>query len=390
LLAETGRWHEMRNLFNGYRVPWAWVLTQQDEKMKILALTRYSRLGASTRLRTLQYLPYLERTGFHITVAPFFDDAYLTGLYSDRRNIIETLGYFAQRIKTMRRCNDIDLIWIEKEALPWVPWALERALLPRDIPYVVDYDDAVFHRYDQSRHPVVRAALGQKIDGVMAGAACVIAGNRYLADRAVAAGAKRVEVVPTVVDMHRYQVGNVPSADGKLRVGWIGTPQTWRDLGYPIYEALAQELQNGDVVFRAVGAAPSPLRKESLEIIPWTEESEVNAIQGMDIGIMPLTDTPWTRGKCGYKLIQYMACGKPVVASGVGVNNEIVRHEVDGFIVNDTSGWLEKIFILCKNAELRKQMGASSRERAAKQFSLQKWSAELADILMTCEATKET
>ncbi len=100
---------------------------------------------------------------------------------------------------------------------------------------------------------------------------------------------------------------------------------------------------------------------------------------------MPLTDTPFNRGKCGYKLIQYMACGKPVIASGVGVNNAIVRHEVDGFIVNDVSEWQEKILILCKDAELRTQMGASSRVRAAKQFSLQKWGAELADTLMACK-----
>ncbi|PZX40643.1 hypothetical protein LY56_02526 [Roseinatronobacter thiooxidans] len=127
--------------------------------MKILALTRYSRLGASTRLRALQYLPALERAGLQIEVAPFFDDAYLTDLYSGRRNLGRTLGYFTQRIKHMRKAGDTQLIWIEKEALPWMPWALERAMLPRDVPYVVDYDDAVFHRYDQSPHRAVRAAV---------------------------------------------------------------------------------------------------------------------------------------------------------------------------------------------------------------------------------------
>lgn len=346
--------------------------------MRILALTRYSRLGASTRLRTLQYLPSLEAAGFQVEVAPFFDDDYLTDLYSGRRAPLRTLSYFTRRIQRLRKTGGFDLIWIEKEALPWMPWFVERFLLNADIPYVVDYDDAIFHRYDQSVNWFVRTVLGRKIDNVMANAACVFAGNQYLADRAYSAGARRIEIIPTVVDMDRYQGDRIPCSDGKLRLGWIGTPQTWRDVGYPLFVEIADELERAGVIFRAVGASLSGSYNGNLEVIPWSEKTEVESILGMDIGVMPLVDTPWARGKCGYKLIQYMACGLPVIASSVGANSEIVRHGVDGFLADDLVSWRSSILSLCADPSLRAQMGSNAKERVGKKYSLQVWGHNLA------------
>ena len=183
--------------------------------MKLLVLSRYDRLGASSRLRMLQYLPALARAGIEADIVPFFDNAYLEALYAGRRLPLATAGYYLRRMNHLLRAGRRDAIWLEKELLPWLPWGVERRLLPRGVPLVSDYDDAVFHRYDLHRRRPVRRLLGRKIDGVMAGSALVMAGNAYLAERARAAGAPKVEIVPTVVDAAAYDTAPLPAPDGR-------------------------------------------------------------------------------------------------------------------------------------------------------------------------------
>ena len=349
--------------------------------MKLHIFGRYSALGASTRLRSLQYLPSLAAAGFEIKVSSFFDDAYLTALYGGKRSDKKLIGYFGDRLRQLRAARGADVIWFEKEALPWVPWAFERRLLPQNVPYVVDLDDAVFHRYDQHRSAHVRWLLGHKIDRVMQASACVTAGNEYLAARARNTKAPKVEIVPTVIDLTRYDTTKLAAPDGALRVGWIGTPQTWAELARPIQSALAPELARLGAVFRAVGAELEQRTTEGLEILPWSENSEVQMIRGMDIGIMPLPDTPWTRGKCGYKLIQYMACGLPVIASPVGVNVDIVEHGVNGFLAETPAEWENAVSQLLADPQLRARMGAAGRRKVETDFSLQVWADRVAEIL---------
>jgi glycosyltransferase involved in cell wall biosynthesis len=350
-------------------------------QMNILLLSRYSRLGASSRLRTMQYLPVLERQDMHVQVESFFDDAYLKVLYSGQGVRGSTMGYMLERVRQLRRRPAPDLIWLEKEALPWVPWLIERAILPHGVPIATDYDDAIFHRYDKHRRGMVRALLGHKIDRVMAASDLVVAGNSYLADHARRSGAKRVEIIPTVVNLESYHVNLGRRSSEAPRVGWIGTPQTWQELAQPIHRVLDPLLAQNRAQFRAVGAGMQPEIKGTLEIIPWTEDTEISLIQSMDIGLMPLPDTPWTRGKCGYKLIQYMACGLPVVASPVGVNSDIVEHGVNGFLVKNNDDWLRAVRTLLHNPDLRRQMGDAGRKKVEESYSLQTWGLRLAKIL---------
>ncbi|WP_282041248.1 glycosyltransferase family 4 protein [Halomonas alimentaria] len=354
--------------------------------MKVALLSKYSRLGASSRLRSLHYLPDLEQVGIEVTPHALFGDDYLKRLYGGKgRSLASVARRYAQRARQLRRLKHADLIWLEYEALPYVPHWLERGLMPRGVPYVVDYDDAVFHHYDLSSRRLVRSLLGRKIDKVMASATAVICGNDYLAERARQAGARRIERVPTVVDAHRYSAGEPASSEsGRAPViGWIGSPSTQRyvlDLK-PVLEAMHRK---HGVRLVLVGARPelaSQFGELPVEVLPWTEESEAQAISGFDIGIMPLPDGPWERGKCGYKLIQYMAAGKPVVASSVGVNVEIVQGWECGELADKPEEWSEALGGLLVDPARREALGRRGRQAVEQHYSLQAQAPRLAEIL---------
>ena len=337
--------------------------------MRVLLLCRYSRLGASSRVRSLQYLPFLESIGWQVKVSPLFTDNYLQSLYSGQSSSGQVLTGYWRRIKILVRAAGYDLVWIEKEVLPFMPALPECLLNKGGVQYVVDYDDALFHRYDEHRYWLIRAILGGKIDSVMRNAALVIAGNEYLAERARAAGAQSIVIVPTVVDLMHYKIVH-RNRNNPLVVGWIGSPSTSHYLSViaPVIKSLSNEY---NVRFVVVGPGEESVRNLPVEAQSWSEETEVQSIQGFDIGIMPLPDTPWERGKCGYKLIQYMACGLPVVASPVGINNQIIKHGTNGFLARDLHEWEEALRCLLNDQNLRRDMGTKGREIVEARYSLQ-------------------
>jgi len=337
--------------------------------MKVLLLCRYGSLGASSRVRYFQYLPYFRSKGVEVTVSPLFTDSYLRALYQGGSRWHEVLAGYTHRVWAFLRARQFDLVIVEKELFPFFPALAERFLRKIEVPYVVDYDDALFHRYDRHPRAMVRGLLGHKIDAVMRHAAVVVAGNKYLADRARRAGASRVEVIPTTVDTERYQPRSHDANETPV-VGWIGTPKTSRYLQplLPVFEILKKETQ---VRFVAVGARSEDFAGTPVETSRWSAETEVASIQQFAIGIMPIEDTPWERGKCGYKLIQYMACGVPVVASPVGVNSDIVVPEENGLLAATLDEWKNSLScLLMAEATCRQAMGRAGRARVEKRYTL--------------------
>jgi glycosyltransferase involved in cell wall biosynthesis len=350
-------------------------------KKRLLVLTRYTRDGASSRLRTMQYRPWLEGEQFDVEYLPFFDRQYLRQVYGGSGRLTGFLGSLVRRLRNLPQEETLSLVWVEKEVVPWLPWLLEARLWPEKVPVVLDFDDAIFHRYDQHRSAAVRFVLGDKIDRAMARASLVTAGNRYLCDRAERAGATCVRRVPTVVDLDRYPVESMKRSELQARVGWIGTPQTWALYGEPMYRRLVPTLKRTGSVFVAVGAALEFSRAETLQVVPWSEGTEAEYLQSMDLGIMPLPKTHWAKGKCGYKLIQYMASRLPVIASPVGVNEEIVEHGVNGFLADSEEAWIRAVEHLVEDPALRHRMGVSGRRKVEEDFSLQQWAPQVATLL---------
>jgi glycosyltransferase involved in cell wall biosynthesis len=324
---------------------------------------------------------HLRAAGVQLALRPFFSKNYLERLYAGRSTFGPSLIAYVRRVVHLMFARKSVLIWLEKEALPWMPWSIERVFLPWRLPLVVDYDDAVFHRYDLHRSAIVRRLLGKKLDKLMASAVLVTAGNRYLADRAIAAGACRVEIVPTVVDLNAYVQRLMPTAAEALTIGWIGTPSTWNEYMKPMMPILTKEAAATGTRIVAVGAGRAAEAHPLLDSLQWTEDSEVSTIQTMSVGIMPLIDTPWARGKCGYKLIQYMACGIPVIASPVGVNSTIIEHGVNGFLATTEAEWVVALRTLLRDHDLRARMGREGRLKVERDYSLQVWGPRVAQIL---------
>jgi glycosyltransferase involved in cell wall biosynthesis len=348
--------------------------------MKVLLLAKYGARAASTRHRFLQYFPALKEAGIDVTMSVLLDDQYLEQkLDAARVSVWSVAQGFARRVRDLIDAGAFDVIVVHCEIFPYLPAWVERLLGWRNIPYIVDFDDAIFHNYDQHRSRLVRHLLGHKFARALAGSALVIAGNEYLASYARQWN-DRVETLPTVVDMERYRPQRRERATDSFTIGWMGSPSTAPYLS-EIEMALRRFFSSHAGRLVLVGSGAVPLSGLPLEVHRWSEAKELEELIDFDVGIMPLPDTPWTRGKCGFKLVQYMAVGLPVVASPVGVNSTIVEHGVEGYLASSSADWLKAFVTLAEDRSLGRAMGDTGRVKIERQYSLQATAPRLVALL---------
>lgn len=314
-------------------------------------------------------LPGLARADIVGDVMPLHDTEYLLRRYGGRRTfIMRASRALVSRVLKLRRASSYDLIWAEKEFLPWVPTVLELLAWPRTTPVVLDYDDAIHHRYDCHRSAIARRALGSKIPNLMSTAACVIVGNEYLEGMARESGARKVVQVPTVVDIGSYRKKRNYQAD-ILRVGWIGSPMTSHYLKQ-LEGPLSRLAGEHPVELHVIGASMSNMPGVRVRNFPWSLETEAELLRGCDVGVMPLPDSPFERGKCGLKLIQYMAAGLPVVGSPVGESSKIIEDGKNGFLARSEQEWFEALRRLGVSQELRAEFGQAGRKRVERSYCI--------------------
>lgn len=329
-------------------------------------LPKYGRMAASSRYRLMQYLPLFQHAGYQVEVLPLLDDQYTRALYSQGRRPMRTIiaGY-AHRLRQIASVETFDAVICEQEAFPYLPEFFESLLRRRARRLLLDYDDAAYVRYEQI--PLLR----NKIARLIASADAVVVGNSHLAAWAQPLS-RRISVIPTVVDIARYPGRRRLPDRNIVRVVWIGTSITAPVIEplLPAFEKLQRK--HPQVVFRFIGSG-SRIRADGLRIeaLPWSEESETELLAECDLGIMPLPDTKFTRGKCGLKIIQYMASGLPVIASPVGVNQEIVKHGQNGFLASSLTEWEQTLCRMVEDPELRLTMGQAARQRVESEYTLE-------------------
>ncbi|SIT93812.1 glycosyltransferase family 4 protein [Pontibacter indicus] len=336
--------------------------------MRVLFFPKYTRLGASSRLRTYQYTPYFEEQGIRCEYSPLFDDQYLQRLYQKKSsNKLSIVIAYINRLLRLFTIPKYDLIVIEKELFPYLPAFAEQVLAFFKFKYVVDYDDAIFHNYDLHPNKLIRSLLEKKIAHVMKGSSLVVAGNTYLRDYAQKAGASQITIIPTVIDTDSYTVKTQEEQDN-VTIGWIGSPVTLKYVKniVPVLKELSSKYP---LKLHIIGGKAGVGFEGHEEVLEWSEATEAELIRHFDIGIMPLNDDAWEKGKCGYKLIQYMGCGLPVVGSPVGVNEEIIQDGVNGYKAANLVSWQKSLETLLADKELREKMGKQGRALVEERYS---------------------
>ncbi len=333
--------------------------------IKVLGLALYGVQAASTRYRVAQYVPGLKAGGIDLHVVPLLGNEYVKTTFGGKRyNAKALIGDYIARLARIAKQRSYDLALVQVELFPFLLGSIEARLFR--VPYIYDFDDAFFLKYRQDRFRRVSFLLKDKFAPVISRAAAVLAGNHYLAAYASQLN-PATTFLPTVVDTDRYV--HLPSQrDDIFTVGWIGSPSTSVYLS-ALAPPLAQLGREGPVRFVVVGGRCEAIDGVEVVNLPWEETTEVSLINTFDVGVMPLFDDEWARGKCALKLIQYMACGVPAVASPVGANLDIINDSC-GLLASDSNAWLGGLRRLRDDRALRRDMGLAGRHRVERFYSL--------------------
>jgi glycosyltransferase involved in cell wall biosynthesis len=335
--------------------------------VKITYYSKYSDLGPSSRYRAFQFADSFRAAGIDFHISELFDDRYFDILrMSEPLRSLQKIPYTLARFHTRQlatRKDDSDLCVVEQQLFPYLPFAIEEKYLsPR---YLFEFDDAIY-----LTHP-------KKLPKVIQRARAVIAGNQTLAEYAQKFN-ENVHRVPTVLDTDHFKPLPTKPKD-RLILGWSGLEYNFPyiQLLSPVLEKLVQKFPVEVVILS--GSSPRgftfPFR-----FVKWDPAHEVAQLNEFDIGLMPLKIDEWSRGKCGFKLLQYMSLEIPSVATSVGVNREIVQHGLNAFLAKDLSDWESCLSQLISDSNLRQSVGKAGRSTVLENYSTAVWFPKLLSI----------
>jgi glycosyltransferase involved in cell wall biosynthesis len=356
--------------------------------MRVLFVATYPELGPSARYRVVQFLEPLRKLGVEGDFLPLFTNTFYNAFYKPGRYLYKgtyLLGACLKRLRDALAARRYDVVFVQREAAIIGPPFFESIVKHvTKRPIVYDLDDAIFHSAAETKqastHPFLRKLLKDpdKAEHIASLSSEVIAANQYTSDWAKK-HCPRVTTIPTVVDGEIFRPAE--RRNDPVVVGWIGShsaaPQL--ELAIPALERLAKTRK---FKVKVVGARKD-LRIAGVEVenLPWKLEREVEDFRGIDIGLCPLFDDPWSRGKPGFKPLIYMACGVPQVSTPIGGVTELMNHGEQGFFAKNDDEWFEALDRLVGDPALRKTMGESGRATFERGPSLRTEAPRLAEVL---------
>ena len=338
--------------------------------MKILAITPYPVEGASSRYRVHQFKEPLASQCIELQISSFMSselyDMWQKNKILSPKIISGLLGGSFRRIFEALYSSHYDLIWIHKQIAPAFHRVFDTLFASLKLPIVFDMDDAVFMEYP--------------IEKILNSSAGAIVGNQYLAKYVeLTAPQAKILISPTVVDT-QYYLPLSKERDKNPTVGWIGTSATFKRYLLPVLNKVTEVCRANGANLEVIASQDA---RESVEaaggtFIPWSLHGELAALQNFDIGLMPLADDQYSRGKCAFKLIEYGAVGIPGIGTRIGANEEVLSNGITGYLTDSVEEMCDRLEELIQDFDQRTQMGKAARQKIAKFYSLESQSSVLA------------
>jgi glycosyltransferase involved in cell wall biosynthesis len=314
----------------------------------------------------------------------FWDEKAWHVLFSDSRVYLKVfflLRAFFKRLSLLYKIPKYDIIFIHREVThvgpPVFEWIFAKIYRKK---IIYDYDDAIWKLNYSHKNPIVKYFKATwKVKYICKWAKVVSCGNQYLADYAKQFNSN-VVVIPTTIDMNYHKAKEIHVQKTKLNIGWTGTLTTLKQINL-IVDILKKIENEFDIDILIISNEEPQLDLKSLKYIAWNKTTEIEDLQKIDIGIMPLYDTEWEKGKCGFKGLQYMALAIPTIMSPVGVNPEIINDGYNGYLANSNGEWYDKIKLLINDEELRKEIGLKGQETIKQRYSTEANTSKYLDLL---------
>lgn len=337
----------------------------------------------SQRYRVEQWLPYLQSQGISIDLRPFADGDLMRLLHKPGRRAAKALASairFAHRVSDVMATPRYDAVLIHRTACIAGPAVLERFIPLLGRPLIYDFDDAIFmlhtteanKRFGWLKFPGKTATICRL-------STHVIVGNSYLAEYAQRYN-PRITIIPSSVDTERYQPMKKERASGPVVIGWMGssTSQTHLELFAPVLREL---IVRRNIELRVISDRKPLLPGIPFVWRPWSASTEIEDLAQFDIGIMPMPDDTWARGKCAMKALLYMSMAIPAICSAVGTNREVIRHRENGLLATSSREWIDNLEALIDDAALRERLGRAGRQTIEDHYSMRRCAERFAQVV---------
>lgn len=345
-----------------------------NSAIKILFVLPYPfGVAASQRFRVEQLLPLLDGEKLDYTIASFWDNKTWRILYKPNHVLQKGWGLlkgFTRRLLLLARLSKYDYIFIHREATPigppWLEWLASKVFKKK---MIFDMDDALWLPNTTNANAVAaKFKQHDKVNQIMKWSYRVSCGNRYLLQYALKFNSN-VVLLPTVVDTSTYYNQLKQQQTDRVVIGWTGSHSTLPFLKMiaPVLLRLEKEY---DFDFIVIADKKPDINLNSLIFIPWNKQTEIQDLLKLNIGIMPLPNTEWAKGKCAFKAIQYMALGIPAVVSAVGANIDAVPNGMAGYVCSSEEDWYMRLKELLQNVQVRATMGVAGREWVEQQYAV--------------------
>ncbi len=346
-----------------------------SKKRILFVAMHYPNRAPGQRFRFEQYFSYLEQHGYECHLSNLIDEETDKFFYSPG-NTLKKLSVILSALK--KRLNDAmnakkyDAIFVFREVFMMRTFLLENLFCQHSDKLMFDFDDSVWlPNVSKANEKFVFLKSHNVVPKLISHCKLVVAGNPYLKQYANQFN-KNITIIPTTIDVNEYIKKTVAKDETKVCIGWSGSVTTIQHFKTALPFLRELKKKYGDkICFQVIGDKNYVDEELDIKGVAWQKENELVELNKIDIGIMPLPDDQWAKGKCALKGLQYMALEIPTIMSPVGVNVEVIKDNENGYLASTSAEWKNKLVLLIEDAELRNRIGKAGRKTVVDEYSIE-------------------